>query len=78
MDMLSFLSPEILAAIGAIVAIVVSFFMGGSRQKNKARADKAEADNKAIIKRKELEDEVEKLSDPDRRKRLDKWVREGK
>ncbi len=78
MNILSFLSPEILAAIGAIVAVAFSFLMGGSRQKHKARADKAEADNKAIVKRKELEDEIENLDPIERRKRLDKWVREAK
>jgi sensor domain CHASE-containing protein len=74
----SFLSPEILAALGAIAAVVVSFLVGGSRQKHKDRAKRAEADKDAIIKRKELEDEVENLPSDDRRKRLDKWVREGK
>jgi sensor domain CHASE-containing protein len=74
----TFLSPEILATVGAIIAVVVSFLAGGSRQKHKDRAERAEADKDAILKRKELEDEVEKLDPYDRRERLAKWVREGK
>mgnify|MGYP000235845240 CR=1 FL=1 len=75
--MLSLLSPEIIGAILAVFGLVVSFLAGGSRQKHKDRAQRAERDKDAIIKRKELEDEVENLPPDDRRKRLDKWVREG-
>ena len=75
---MSFLSPEIIGAILAVLGLVVSFLAGGSRAKHKGRADRAEADKKAILKRRELEDEVDKLAPDDRRKRLDKWVREGK
>lgn len=75
---MSFLSPEIIGAILAVLGLVVSFLAGGSRARHKGRADRAEADKDAILKRKELEDEIENLPPADRRNRLDKWVREGK
>lgn len=76
--MFDFLSVEILIALGGVIATVISYLAGSRNAKHKHRADQTEADNKAILKRKELEDEVEKLDPVDRRKRLDRWVREGK
>lgn len=68
---------EILIAVGGIIAAVISFIAGGRNEKSKADAKRAETDLDAIIKRRELEDEVEKLGPDDRRKRLDKWVLKG-
>lgn len=76
--LLSFLSPEILLALGGLFATIIAFFAGGNRRKHKDRAERAEADYAAILKRKELDDELENLDPADRRKRLDKWVREAK
>lgn len=78
MAILQFLSPEIILAIGGLVATIVAYIAGGKRQKDKQRADQAVADVDAMVKRRELENEVESLSPDDRRKRLDQWVREAK
>ncbi len=72
------LSLEIVIAIGGLVATVISFLAGARSANHKANAKQAERDKDAILRRKELEDEVEKLPADDRRKRLGKWVREGK
>lgn len=69
---------EIIIAIGGMIATVISYIAGGRNRKHKDRADRAEADAKAILNRQELADEVEKLGDDDRRKRLAQWVRDGK
>lgn len=66
--------PVILGVAGVIAA----YFTGGSRQKHKSRADQAEKDFEAIKNREAIEDELERLSYTERRRRLAKWVREGK
>lgn len=73
--MLDVVPTEIVAVFMAVVAAVIGFIAGGRSSTNRHRAKQAEKDKEAVIRRKELEDEVENLSDDDRRKRLDKWVR---
>lgn len=68
---------EIIIAIGGLIATVISYFAGGRNAKSKDRADRAEQDLKAMQKRMELKDELKGLSDDERDKRLDRWVREA-
>ena len=76
--MFDLLPKEAIAAVAAVVVAVFSFILGGRNRKHKDRAKRAEADKDAAIKRKEKNDEIERLSSADRRRRVGKWVRPPK
>lgn len=72
------LPVEIILAIGGMIAAVISFIAGGRNEKHKADAKRAETDLEAMIRRKELNDDLEDADPDERRKRLERWVREAK
>lgn len=68
-----------LATAGAFVIVIAfAFLKGRSEGKAAAQAQQAKANAKSINAAKEVEDDVQGISDDDVRRRLSGWMRDGK
>jgi hypothetical protein len=63
-------------ALGGAVAIMAAYLAGRNRGTSNERARQQARDAKATKTRLETNDAVDKLSDPDRKRALDRWMRD--
>lgn len=66
----------IVAAGSILVAILVAFSKGKSAGRQKLKDQLQRADEKAAVRTERIRKSVEKASDKDVRKRLDRWYRD--
>lgn len=62
--------------LGGVLAFTLAFFAGRNKGIKLQKEQQKRLDERAVQKRQEIHDEVQKLDQPSLDKRLDKWMRD--